>query len=187
MPNDPITNKPWIRTVTGKAFPPLDPIPELLDLADISHALGNVCRWTGHPREFYSVAEHCVRGSLAIRDAGGSIELQKAFLMHDATEAYIADLSNPLKLVMPDYRAIEERLMTAVVKRFQLVEDQATWECVKIWDLRMLATEARDLMGDPQGWPILEGVQRLEERIEPWTPFVAGQRFSNRAYLLGLR
>ena len=52
-----------IRTFTGRTFWPLDPKPEDLDIRDIAHALSLVCRFTGHTRSFYSVADHSLRVS----------------------------------------------------------------------------------------------------------------------------
>ena len=46
--------------ICGGAFWPLDPIPEEVHLEDIAHALSMQCRWGGHVRQFYSVAQHCL-------------------------------------------------------------------------------------------------------------------------------
>ena len=53
-------DKTWIQTYTGRAFDLLDPRPEQIDPLDIAHALSQICRFTGHVREFYSVAQHSV-------------------------------------------------------------------------------------------------------------------------------
>ena len=50
----------WIQTYSGKKFYPLDPRPEDIDIRDIAHALSLNCRFNGHCRCFYSVAEHSV-------------------------------------------------------------------------------------------------------------------------------
>src|SRR4051812_6540197 len=82
----------WMQTISGKAFFPLDPRPADVDIQDIAHALAFQCRFGGHVKEFYSVAEHSVRVSLicAHEDA-------KWGLLHDATEAYLSDIVRPVK------------------------------------------------------------------------------------------
>lgn len=58
MPHD-FTHDPcWIETYTGRKFYLLHPRPEDVDITDIAHALSNQCRYTGHTRMFYSIAEH---------------------------------------------------------------------------------------------------------------------------------
>ena len=55
----------WMQTFTGRQFFPLDPHPNDVDPVDIAHALSLICRYGGHTRRFYSVAEHCVLLSYA--------------------------------------------------------------------------------------------------------------------------
>ena len=50
----------FIQTYSGIEFYPLDPRIEEVKLLDIAHALSNICRFTGHCNEFYSVAQHSV-------------------------------------------------------------------------------------------------------------------------------
>ena len=51
----------WIQTFTGKKFSPLEPRREDIDILDIAHSRSMQCRFNGHCRQFYSVAEHSVR------------------------------------------------------------------------------------------------------------------------------
>ena len=102
-----------IQTHTGKFLDLLNPTPDMIDMEDIAHALAHLCRFTGHTQRFYSVAEHCVRmvqwglpGPAALR------------LMHDATEAYIGDVSTPLKTLLPNYGVIELDIRNAIAERF---------------------------------------------------------------------
>ena len=82
----------WIQTFTGRAFYVLDPRPEDVDIEDIAHALSMQCRFAGHCREFYSVAQHSVTASWLVppEDALWG-------LLHDAAEAYVVDLPRPIK------------------------------------------------------------------------------------------
>ena len=60
----------WMQTATGGVFWPVDPRPEDVEIEDIAHALSLICRYCGHVREFYSVAQHSV---LVARAAGATV------------------------------------------------------------------------------------------------------------------
>lgn len=137
----------WIQTYTGRAFYLLDPRPNDVCIEDIAHGLSNLCRFAGQTRRFYSVAEHSYRVARLVPP-----EHKLTALLHDAAEAYIVDLPRPLKLALPNYRVIEQRVEAAIGKRFGI--DLVTLpRAVKQADVTMLATERRDLMApSPQPW-----------------------------------
>lgn len=132
----------WIQTYSGKAFDPFNPNPADICIQDIAHALANVCRFTGHTRQFYSVAQHSVEVTTRL-----PYEFQRHALLHDASEAYLLDLARPLKQrpEFAGYRAAEKALQEAIYTRFGL--DPITPPEVKEMDLRMLLLEKRKLMG----------------------------------------
>jgi len=136
----------WMQTVGGRAFYPLDPRPEDIDIEDIAHALSLVCRFGGHCSTFYSVAEHSVRVSMAIVEAGGTRTEAFAGLMHDAAEAYLGDMIWPLKQApsVAGYKAIEHRVQSVIFAKFGLPDELPP--IVKRFDLVLLSTEKRDLM-----------------------------------------
>lgn len=107
----------WIVTYTGKKFWPLDPDPEAIDILDIAHALSNVCRFTGHTRDFYSVAQHSYLVAL-----GSGCEHVLCGLLHDASEAYLCDISTPVKHspMFEGYRRAEQWLQQAIFHKFGL-------------------------------------------------------------------
>ena len=88
---------PYLQTVSGRFVNPFDPDPEQIDIDDIARALANVCRFGGHTRHFYSVAQHSVIVSRLVEERGGDIEDTFAALMHDASEAYLGDMPHPIK------------------------------------------------------------------------------------------
>lgn len=172
----------WIQTFTGRQFWPLDPRLEEIDIEDIAHALAHQCRFTGHCREFYSVAEHSVR-------VADYVELrmleewhtypqvrEAAFcaLLHDASEAYLIDLARPVKRCVVGYAEAEDRVMAVIAQRFDLV-DRFHWLTKEADDV-LLVTEKRDLMGPPPApWNI--GREPLAEHIEPWSSEQAKDQF----------
>lgn len=127
----------WIITYTGKRFYPLDPQEEDIDINDIAHSLSLLNRFTGHTRFPYSVAQHCISVSHIIVP-----EFALDGLLHDATEAYVNDLAKPLKLNLPDYQAVEDRIHKVISSKFNVC---TTNEHVKEADMVALVTEAQAL------------------------------------------
>lgn len=149
----------YILTYTGKKFYPLDPRPEDVDVVDIAHALSNLCRFTGHLREFYSVATHSTYVAQLSYDGQDDTPLYG--LLHDASEAYISDVSRPVKY-HPGFSAyldFEKKLQSVIYKSFGLSDLMPT--AVKEADSRMLVTEMRDL-----GMPGQFGSVEM-----PWAPY----------------
>lgn len=160
----------WMRCSDGRRFWPLDPRSSEISVEVIAHALSLQCRFAGHSRAFYSVAQHCVH-------VADLCEPQDALwgLLHDASEAYLVDVPSPVKLApeMAPYREIERLVMGEICERFALASVMPT--SVAMADQCMLATEARDLMGDPQDWHL--PIPPKERRIEPWEPERAAAMF----------
>ena len=179
-------SKAIIVTHSGVEFDILNPTSDMIRLDDVAYALSNLCRYTGHPSSFYSVAEHCVHCS----NVPGPIEVRKAYLLHDLAEAYMNDLSSPLKGVLPEYRKIEENIICVAFSKFGL-NDIAPWdERIKTVDKQLLRSEIYQLM--PQESPAFDGVfmegSKWEEVVPVycWSPEQAWEEFLNRAKELGL-
>lgn len=138
----------WMHTFTGVKFYPADPRPEDFNIIDIAHALSNTCRYNGHCRGFYSVAEHSVMVSYDVTS-----ENALWGLLHDASEAYISDIVRPAKIMLPQYKDLEAGIMLAICERFNLNPQMP--DEVKRADNNVLAYEAQYLMGvDPKEWGI---------------------------------
>lgn len=115
----------WIETWSGGMLCLNDPKVEQIRLDDIAQGLSNTCRFAGQCSRFYSVAEHSV---LVMRelstwakehmDCSQRRSLLIAALLHDASEAYIGDVTRPLKQMLPKYMAIEQRLQKTICDRF---------------------------------------------------------------------
>ena len=107
-----------IKTYTGIMFDPLNPNPELMDIRDIAHALSMLCRANGHFRSFYSVGQHSVNCAREAAARGYSRRVQLACLLHDASEAYLSDVTRPVKQELPKYLEIEEPLQEMVWHKY---------------------------------------------------------------------
>jgi len=166
----------WIQTYTGKAFKPFEPTPEMIDLRDIAHALSMICRFNGHCRQFYSVAEHCVRMSEEVRPI-----VAIHALLHDAAEAYVSDVARPIKPHLPMFKAIEGKVMDVIYEHFNLQIDPAIEAEIKCADLGMLATERSQLMAiKAPEWDSLKGVPPYKITLECWSPDKAEACFLGR-------
>lgn len=168
------TCRPDILTASGTYFNFIDTDDNKVLVSDIAHALSHVCRFAGHTREFYSVAQHSVLASHIVPE-----EDALAALFHDAAEAYIGDVARPLKQLLPDYKEIEARIERDIFAKLGLPD--VLPPSVKQADLILLATEQRDLMPHHSDeWALIVGVEMLPDRICPWTPWTARTMFIDR-------
>ena len=169
-----------ITTFTGRKINPLDPHPDDINIIDIAHALGNICRYTGHVRSFYSVGEHSCR----VHDLV-SVKNRLYGILHDASEAYICDLAAPVKTSkeMKFFKEIEKNLMDCIYTKYGLDIDEP--EEVHVVDKRLGCTEQRDLMppGSANG-NTFEPFDNIV--IRPWTPVVATSEMQYRIQKLGI-
>lgn len=163
-----------ILTATGKRFDLYEPDADLIDPRDISHSLSNLCRFNGHTREFYSVAQHCCIVADLVPE-----EDKLAALLHDSTEAFVGDMVRPLKEWMHAFQDVEHWIWERICTRFNL--DLTLPASVHHADLVALATEHRDLMPpDPATWDCLFGIEPAPERIRPWSPTEARLTYHQR-------
>jgi 5'-deoxynucleotidase YfbR-like HD superfamily hydrolase len=169
----------YIQVFSGGPFWPLDPRPGEIHLADLTHALVRIGRYTGHTQGDYplSVAQH----SVLVSRACDPVDVMGG-LLHDASEAYTNDLSRPLKHLpeLAPFRAAEVRLQDAIQARFGLPPGIPA--AVKRADDAVLAAEVRDLMTpDPRVWgKWLDEITPYPEKIKPWPTWFAERAFLER-------
>jgi hypothetical protein len=171
---------PYLQTVSGRFVNPFEPDPEQLDIGDIARALANVCRFGGHCRSFYSVAQHSVIVSELVEQRGGDVEDVFAALMHDATEAYLGDMPHPIKHRSPlgvAFKEAEDRLEAVLRARFNIKADVPE---IKKVDRALLATERKALSGEGWRWPELDGVEPLDIELVAWPADEAARAFAAR-------
>lgn len=170
----------WIQTYTGQKFEPLEPKFEQIHIGDIAHSLSLLCRFVGHCREFYSVAQHSIYVSQIVPNMPPDLALYG--LLHDASEAYISDIGGPIKRYIVGYSEVEKRLMDAILQRYGL--HPSLPREVKYADLTLLATEKRDLMSYcPYEWFPMP--PPLANKIVPLAPKVVEDMFLRQFYTLG--
>ena len=171
-----------IGTFTGKLVNPFAMTVEDIDIRDIAHSLALTCRFRGHVTQFYSVAEHCIRcAEMSMADAAYGVARYK--LLHDAPEAYLCDVPSPLKGEFPIFKYLEQQIFDTMCEHFRITTPRPhVTDLVKIADLTLLATEARDLCTftlDRDDLP-----DPLPETIIPWTWEEAERRYLYLAHEL---
>jgi hypothetical protein len=196
-----------IQTFTGLAYDFEAPTAEMIELDDIAHALSNACRFAGHVRRFYSVAEHCVRVSYAMEAWYPTNPLLwRDGLMHDGHEAYVWDCPRPFKPLFVNaegvniYERFADNADAAIGARFGIDPSRLHSPQVKRADDCLLVAEARLLMTHgPEEWASWDS--RYSEVPPPpltawppegyndavgWPPHLAEDAFHHRAKEVGL-
>jgi hypothetical protein len=173
-----------VSTFSGRSLYPQAPTAEAIDLADLAHALSQVCRFAGQIGAFYSVAQHSVHCSELCEPADALHGL-----LHDAAEAYLGDLPRPVKTLagLEAYTAVETHLQAVIFHRFGL---SATIPAsVRRADDWLCRFEARELFPVPPAWAVREDETELMHslRISPWSSRAAKGAFLRRFADLGGR
>lgn len=168
----------WMQTFSGRKFFPLDARAEEITIEDVAHGLAMTCRYGGHTRRFYSVAEHCVLVSHHVPEI-----YALHGLLHDSAEAYIGDMIRPLKHQpqMSEFRAAEAGIEVQVAAAFGLEWTMDATRAVKEIDDRILVDEIGALMADPPAyWERHAAVEPVGAIIVGLPPDVAERKFLDR-------
>lgn len=170
----------WMQTFTGRCVHPLSMTPGDVDVVDIAHGLSLLCRFNGQCDRYYSVAEHCLLMSQQFTD----LDLAAWALLHDATEAYVGDMIRPLKASMPAYRQVEDDVMLAIARRFDLPlrgeRDASMPAPVKLADQRILLAERNALMANTQRRWDVDDLEPLPVEIVGYDPVTIEQMYLRR-------
>lgn len=170
---------PQIEVTSGRFVDLYAPDPATLTLRDIARGLAYSCRYGGHVKRFYSVAEHALLVRNLLWSQGAAPEMLRAALFHDAAEAYLGDVVAPLKWALrrqsieddahytggwpPDvaghlsaYDRLEDRMEGAILLRFGL--DPAALvstdlRTADMWALRIEAQALTESGGAQWRWP----------------------------------
>lgn len=178
----------WIQLATGRKFRVPAFSPDEITIEDVAHALSMQCRYAGHCLRFLSVAEHCVH---LWRCAPAHVKYPA--LMHDSSESVLSDIPRSIKDLMPEYRALEDRIMHMMAKKWCF--EWPMHPIVRELDSRILLDERAQNMpkfllpGQPfsapagysyveeeaDGWPFQ--LEPLGIKLEFWSPHEAEMRF----------
>ncbi len=114
--NDLYNTEGKIRVHSGIMIDPLNPKCQEISIEDIAHGLSMICRFAGHTKYFYSVAEHSIITSYRVEN-----KHKLAALLHDASEAYLLDIPSPLKKKLRRYKNAEYKLMRIIAEKFKFI------------------------------------------------------------------
>lgn len=123
-----------INTYSGICFEPMKVSAKDICIEDIAHALSLMCRGCGHLKYFYSVAQHSVNCAREARERGWTKRVILGCLLHDASEAYIADIIRPVKAHLENYLEIEGMFLDAIFARYGL-DDFTQDEWLQVRDI----------------------------------------------------
>jgi len=171
--------KTCMQTYSGKFFDYKDFSDYEYPIEEIASALSNICRFNGHLKYFYSVAQHSVIVSNIVPP-----KLALEALLHDAAEAYVGDTITPLKNAGPGFKALEAQIDDKIRAQFGLPIDMSR----KVHDADMVAfaTEVRDVLGpaseenDSLDWLKRLDIKPTARAIVPMLPDEAKHVFMAR-------
>jgi len=137
-----------------------------------------MCRTNGHIDYFFSIAQHSINCANEAKARGYSTRVQLACLIHDASEAYISDITRTVKRYLTEYKKIEKRLQDVIYTKFLGAPlSEAEFALVNKIDNDMLVCEFNALMTKTKVYdviPKLSGTPSFEYRnqLEVETEFL---------------
>ena len=123
-------------------------------------------RFCAQTPQLYTIAQHSLLVLKLVepiaQEIGGTRghHLRWCALMHDAAEAFIHDITRPLKCQLADYLRIETKLEKRLFAAFGVEWTAYRKSIIKRCDLSALAIEQRDLLGNTHNWPCFDNIKR---------------------------
>lgn len=169
----------FIGTYTNKHFNFLNPHVDEVCIEDIAQALSMNCRYNGHVKSFYSVAEHCcIISDMIDRETGDSLEALSA-LLHDASEAYLTDIPRPIKPHLGGYMEMEAKAERVIQQKFGI---SPMSKRVKYIDTHICRAEAEILFKIKPSW--VDAYEHMDIKIMSYPPAEAKNQFLRRFFRL---
>ncbi len=191
-----MTDRFWIQTVSGLAFPLVNPSAADIRARDIAHALAGINRFGGHLRCYYSVAQHSVLAAALLWQRTRDRRATLAALLHDAHEAYTGDLKQPVKAYLEHFAPgviadLERQIDAAIAAWANLELGQGASDVrrmIKTADMQLLFWERDRWMGKPpRPWfgedttirlvPADFGAEAGSPLLDPWSRDDAEEAF----------
>lgn len=170
---------PWIQTLDDKVWYPLNPQAKDINISVIARVLSRTPRFSGHTREFYSVAQH----SCLVADLVDRKDLKLHALLHDAHEVYsgYGDVASPVKT--DQIKEIEVNIDIQIALALGIKHSLFYHPDVKNADLRALFVEAANFFGpSPIPWPIQPPDNYHFIKLRPMTMKEAEQEFMDNYF-----
>lgn len=122
-----------INTYSGILIDLLNPTVDMINIEDIARGLAFKGHFGGQTPFYFSIAQHsALVHDLMAEDFLDNPRMMLLGLLHDASEAYIGDMVKPLKVHLPDFCDVEDRLMDVICKKYGL--DYSALRLVKPYD-----------------------------------------------------
>lgn len=162
--------KNTIKLRSGRYFDFVDPQPDQFTIEDITGGLSKICRFGGQVKKFYSVAEHSVICESVAMVDGQSVDVRRAVLLHDAAESFVGDVVKPLKIMLPEYSIIEDRIEAVIADKYH-VDFNTNCTVIKEIDHAVLIAERRCLFDcDTVKWYGEDSVRRIDLAVRNLSP-----------------
>jgi hypothetical protein len=168
--------KNTIRLRSGVYFDLVDPTGPI-DVADIAGALAKLCRFGGQCQRFYSVAEHSVLCAWQAYTDKQPLDVCRAVLFHDATEAFCGDVVRPLKVLLSEYKTIEKRVEVAISKALNIDFDTNSGVIREIDNAMLFAERGQLFEDDGVVWIGQDEARKLTPILGYWEPERAESEF----------
>lgn len=126
-------------TWSGRAVDLAAPRPDDVELRAIAHHLHKVCRFGGALGRHYSVLSHSLLVHALVRTNSPDAppEFARWALLHDAAEAYLGDVTSPLKRLLGDrYHELETLWQHAICSALRVPRVDVHYE-----DLQAMLSE----------------------------------------------
>ncbi len=155
-------------TVSGILFNLIDPDPDQINIEDIAHGLAHNCRWNGHTKRYYSVADHSLRcywhyvDQQKMKNKKVWPKVALAILLHDAEESYWSDVIRPIKNLFPEIEAKMTELREMIYYKYDVPVDEELKKYIKEIDNGMLVWEYANVVK----FNVARGMRPLEAKKE---------------------
>lgn len=183
MAGVPVTERgPWMQLGGGRIFHPLDPSADEVNIDDIATSLSRIIRYNGHSDIWVVVAQHCCNCVTLARADGHNNRFLYALLLHDAAEAYVGDMTRPLKCALPEFKRLELNVYEVIEEALEI--PKVSEDVIKHYDNLAWAWEKRDFFYSAREWPFTPELADDLPQLFQWNHGLARSKFLEEYYRL---